>query len=232
MAPAEDIAPQVVAAADKIAHGLLVFVEDVDGRQFGVAAVGLDPLPRAARGEGRRDHGAGDPERGELAVEVVTRHAGFIAGGHRAFAREPLEQTADLARVVRHLPQLGLFDARAQDPHHDLPLAVIERHVGSILLHDRPPIACGSVLAGTTHDYAIRQAGPSILSRSEHGSLGPPIPQRGLGRGPVESWAARSPCPALERRRRLAMMARPRPPRPTPGGTTLHEGHSPSLRAK
>jgi hypothetical protein len=28
------------------------------------------------------------------------------------------------------------------------------------------PFACGSVPPGTTHDYAIGQAGPSILSRS------------------------------------------------------------------
>src|SRR4030095_11316180 len=32
---------------------------------------------------------------------------------------------------------------------------------------------------------------------------------RGFARGPVESQSARSPCPALERRRRLAMMAPP-----------------------
>ena len=85
-------------------------------------------------------------------------------------------------------------------------------------------IACGSVPPGTTHDYVIRQAGPSILSRSGRGSLGPPSPQRGLGRGPVD-WAARSPRPALERRRRLAVTARPRPPRLPPGVTTFHETH-------
>ena len=39
--------------------------------------------------------------------------------------------------------------------------------------------------------------------------FGPPIPRRGLGRGQLESSAARSPDSALERRRRLAMMARP-----------------------
>src|SRR5262245_46127403 len=43
--------------------------------------------------------------------------------------------------------QLGLRVARSQDPRHVLPLAVVERHVGSILLHDRPPIGCGSVPA-------------------------------------------------------------------------------------
>src|SRR5262245_11865091 len=50
---------------------------------------------------------------------------------------------------------------------------------------------------------------PVAVTRSGPGSLGPPIPQRGLGRRPVEARAARSPSPPLERRRRLAMMARP-----------------------
>jgi hypothetical protein len=61
-----------------------------------------------------------------------------------------------------------------------------------------------------THSRRARQHGsPVAVTRSGPGSLGPPIPQRGLGRRPVEASAARSPGPALERRRRLAMMARP-----------------------
>src|SRR5205809_660122 len=58
MPPAENIAADVVAAADEIAHGLLALVEDVDGGELasaeqshelrGVPAVGLDPLPGAS----------------------------------------------------------------------------------------------------------------------------------------------------------------------------------------
>src|SRR5436309_8800294 len=63
MPPAENIAADVVAAADEIAHGLLALVEDVDGGELasaeqshelrGVPAVGLDLLP------GRRGVSAG-----------------------------------------------------------------------------------------------------------------------------------------------------------------------------
>ena len=34
MPPAEDVAANIVAAADEIAHGLLALVEDVDGGEF------------------------------------------------------------------------------------------------------------------------------------------------------------------------------------------------------
>ena len=157
MPPAEDVAANIVAAADEIAHGLLALVEDVDGGEFpgakqahelcGVAPVGLDPLARAARRQRGRDDRTGDAKRDELTVEIVAGDSGFVAGRHRAFAFKPLEEATDLSRIVRDLAELGLRVARSQDPHYDLPLAVIERDVGSILLHDRPPIACGSVPA-------------------------------------------------------------------------------------
>ena len=47
-------------------------------------------------------------------------------------------------------------------------------------------------------------------------------------RGKLETWVllvARSLCPALERRRRLAVMARPRRTGPPPGITSFHEIH-------
>src|SRR3989441_352780 len=63
MPPAEDVAANIVAAADEIAHGLLALVEDVDGGEFpgakqahelcGVAPVGLIRWP------GRRGVSAG-----------------------------------------------------------------------------------------------------------------------------------------------------------------------------
>src|SRR5256886_1060115 len=157
MPPAENIAADVVAAADEIAHGLLALVEDVDGGELasaeqshelrGVPAVGLDPLPGASWGQRWRNDRAGDAEPGDLTVEIVAGHSSFVARRHRPFALEPLEQAADLACVVRDLAKLGLRVAGTQDPCDDLPLAVIERHVGSILVHDRPPFACGSVPA-------------------------------------------------------------------------------------
>src|SRR5213078_3811205 len=120
----------------------------------------------------------------DLAIEIVAGHPGFVARRHRPFARQPLEQATDLARVVRELAQLRLRVAGPQDPRDDLPLAVIERHVGSILLHDRPPFACGSVPPGTTHDSAIGQAGPSILSNF-------------AGTPPWRVAPARPACPSL-----------------------------------
>ena len=56
MPPAKNIAAEVVAASNEIAHRLLTLVEDVDGGELAgaeqahelrrVSAVGLDPLPR------------------------------------------------------------------------------------------------------------------------------------------------------------------------------------------
>jgi hypothetical protein len=157
MPPAEDIAAEVVAAADEITYSLLALIEDVDGGELasaeqshelrGVASIGLDPLPGPSRGQRWRNDRTGDAERRDLTVEIVAGYPGFVARRHRPFALEPLEQAADQARVVRDFPQLRSRVARAQDSGDDLPLAVIKRHVGSILVHDRPPFACGSVPA-------------------------------------------------------------------------------------
>jgi hypothetical protein len=72
---------------------------------------------------------------------------------------------------------------------------------------------------------ARHHGSPVAVSRSGLGSLGPPIPLRGLGRGHFELLVARSPSPERQRRRRLAVMARPGPAGPTPGGTEVHEDH-------
>jgi len=71
MPPAENIAADVVAAADEIAHGLLALVEDVDGGELasaeqshelrGVPAVGLDPLPGASWGQRWRNDAQATP---------------------------------------------------------------------------------------------------------------------------------------------------------------------------
>ena len=57
-----------------------------------------------------------------------------------------------------------------------------------------------------------------------------PHPPEGAGRGRFELLAARSPCPALERRRRLAMMARPRRPGPSSPALTRRPARSPLRR--
>jgi hypothetical protein len=157
MPPAEDITTDVVATTDQIAPRLLDLVGHVDGGELAraievdergrVAPVRLDPPPRAPRRQGRRDHVARYPERAELAVQVIPRSAGFVARGHRPLVLEPCDQAADVLRVIRNLPQLRCGIGGPQDPGDDLPLAVVQRHVGSILLHDRPPFACGSVPA-------------------------------------------------------------------------------------
>src|SRR5439155_539988 len=128
-------------------HGLELLVELglprqglLDREQGGLEGA----LARRQRG---RDDRTGDAKRDELTVEIVAGDSGFVACRHRALALKPLEEATDLSRIVRDLAELGLRVARSQDPHDDLPLAVIERDVGSILLHDRPPIACGSVPA-------------------------------------------------------------------------------------
>ena len=70
---------------------------------------------------------------------------------------EPLEQPPDVGHVVRGLAQLGLGRARLQDARYDRPLAVVQPNVLSLV---------ALVLPGTTHEYAMRQAGPSIWPRS------------------------------------------------------------------
>ena len=99
------------------------------------------------RWPGRRGVSAGAMTEQATPVEIVAGDPRFVARGDGPLAIEPFEQAPDLARVVHDLAKLGLCVARAQDSRDDLPLAVVERHVGSILLHDRPPIACGSVPA-------------------------------------------------------------------------------------
>src|SRR5207247_5077866 len=89
MPPAHDVAAEIVATADEIAHGLLALVEDVDGGELagaeqahelrGVPAVGLDPLPGASWGQRWRNDRAGDAEPGDLTVEIVAGHSRFVA---------------------------------------------------------------------------------------------------------------------------------------------------------
>ena len=156
MAPPQDVAAHVLPAPRQIANRFLGLVGHMDRGQLagakepdqlgGIATVGLDPLPWPPRRQRRGDHLTGRATGGDLSVEIVPRDAGFVAGRDGALARQSPKQPLDQMRLLGHLALLRLSLPRAQDRHHELPLAVIEPHVGrSILLHDRPPFACGSV---------------------------------------------------------------------------------------
>ena len=155
VAPAEDVAAHGLAAAQQIPPRLFGLVWDMDRRQLaraeepdqfgGVAAIGLDPLAGAPRGQRRGDHLTRHLKGRDLPVEIVARDPRLVARLDRPLAPEALEQAPDEGRLLGQLTQFGLRLARPQDPRDDLPLAVIQRHVRSTLVHDRPPFACGSV---------------------------------------------------------------------------------------
>ncbi len=155
VAPAEEILLHVFPAAEEIPHRLRGLVGHVDRGQLPrpeeadqlrrIPAVRLDPVPRLAGRQGGSDDLAGDAQGRELPVQVVPRGTRLVAGHHRPLALEALEEPPEMARLVGDLAQLGLRRFGPQDPHHDRVLAVIEGHVRGILLHDRPPFACGSV---------------------------------------------------------------------------------------
>ena len=155
MAPAHDIAPHGLATPHQVACGFLRLVGHVDRGQLprpkqadqfpGIAAIGLDALPGPTRRQGRRDHLARDPARRDLAIEVVPRDARLVARLHCTFAPESPKQSLNVLRVFRDLLLFGLRSPGLQHRDHELPLAIIERNVDGILLHDRPPFACGSV---------------------------------------------------------------------------------------
>src|SRR5581483_10779463 len=102
MPPAQDIAPDRLAAPQEIPDRLLGLVGHVDGGQLtgteqahelpGVALVGLDALARAPWGQRGRDHLAGDAEAGDLVIEVVDRDTGLVAHLHGTLALQPLDQ--------------------------------------------------------------------------------------------------------------------------------------------
>jgi hypothetical protein len=82
MPPAQDVATDIVAAAQQVAARLFRLVGHVDGgelpgpieaHQLGrVAAVGLDSLPGAPRRQRRRDNLTEHPEGCDPPIEVVT----------------------------------------------------------------------------------------------------------------------------------------------------------------
>src|SRR5262249_57930108 len=97
--PAQDIAPNRLAAPQQIPDRLLCLVGHMDGGQLagpeqshelpGVPLVGLDALARAPRGQRRRDHLTGDTKPGDLAIQVIARHARLVANLDGALALQP-----------------------------------------------------------------------------------------------------------------------------------------------
>jgi hypothetical protein len=131
----------------------------------GVAPIRLDPRARASRGQRRGNHVAWHAACGDLAVEVIARHGRLIARRDRSLAGEALDEVPKQMGFLRQLALLGLRRPGSQDRDNDL------RLLSSSATYVVPwsmvglPFACGSGPPGTTHDHAIGQAGPSILSR-------------------------------------------------------------------
>jgi hypothetical protein len=118
MAPAHDILADVVPAAQEVPDRFLGLVRHMDRGELAgaiepdqlgcVAAIRLDPLPRASRRQGWGDHIARHADGRELPVQVVAGHAGLVADADRALAHEALDEPAEEPRLVRDLPQLRL----------------------------------------------------------------------------------------------------------------------------
>jgi hypothetical protein len=150
MPPAADVLAHRLAAAHQIPQRLLRCVGHMDDRQLArpeqphelarIAAVGLDPLARPPRGQRWRHHRTPRPQADHAAIEVVARHARLVAHADLVpLGLEPPDQAAQRLLGIRDLAQLRVVLARAQNADHELELAVIEGHVRSTLLHDRPP---------------------------------------------------------------------------------------------
>src|SRR5215470_17997532 len=68
-----------------------------------------------------------------------------VARLHGSLALKSLKLPLNVLGVLRDLPLLGLRGPGPQYRDHQLPLAIIDRNVSGIFLHDRPPFACGTV---------------------------------------------------------------------------------------
>lgn len=107
---------QVGAAANEIAQALLLGGRgQAEGKRagamqpqqlLGVAAVGLHPAARLARGERGGDDVAGDPDRGEQPIGRVAAGAGLVADHQALGLAEALDQPAQVALGVGDLDQL------------------------------------------------------------------------------------------------------------------------------
>ena len=96
MPPAEEIFLDLFPAPEQIAGGLPGLVGDRDRGELprpeeahqlrGIPAIGLDPVPRLARRQGRGHDLARDVKGRELAKEVVARRPRLVADPHWALA--------------------------------------------------------------------------------------------------------------------------------------------------
>ena len=179
-------AAQVVAAAHQVAQPFLLRARRVDEGQLAgavethqlarVAAVGLDPVARAHRGERGGDDVAGDADRSEQPVELVAARAGLVADGEPARVAESLHEAADGFLAVLELDEFDLAALRGQDASGDRVLVHVQRD-------ERVGCLRGSVRANVRHDWPSFSVGGSgrnghlnsaTLTRDRNGREGQP----------------------------------------------------------
>ena len=91
-------------------HGFFGLVGDADGGELsgseeadeleGVALVGLDAVPWPLGGEGGGDDLTRHAQGGELAVEVIARGSGLVAGQDWPLSLEALDESAECAGFI------------------------------------------------------------------------------------------------------------------------------------
>jgi hypothetical protein len=141
-----------LACPDEIAHRLVNRVRHPHPGQFAgpeqprqyhrIAPVGLDPLARPLRDQGRRDHQAGVPESLDLAIQPVSGWPRIVAQMQLAIAAGQLaDQPLHRRRRVRHLtekPHLAAATAIG-NRYRVLHLRDIESDKGLAILSHGPP---------------------------------------------------------------------------------------------
>jgi hypothetical protein len=173
------LSPKVVrrclARPHKIAHSFMSPIRRPDPGQFArpmqsskrdrIAPVGLDPLARPFRDQGRRDHQAVVSQRPHLAIKPVSRRPGLKADMQLIVAaRQSLDRLLDRQGAVLDI---------AEKPHFSLPPSFRYRH-GVLLLGDieatktslcfsmvRPPcMRLGSVRPSNPRSHLHERAAP------------------------------------------------------------------------
>ena len=150
MPAAHQIHPDRLAGADEVPQRLLLGARDADRvqlarqqqahQEFGVAAVGLDPLARRARDLARRRHHALHAAARELAREPVPGRPGLIRSADRP--RQPRAQPRRLGDIAADLKPPQLPDLGIEHRRHDLGGVHVQTDEGSSLRHGRL-LLCG-----------------------------------------------------------------------------------------
>ena len=89
------------------------------GQPTAVPRVGLDPIPRRAGHQRRRDHVTGHPHRGQQPVQAEPGRSGLVAHPQLATVAEPVDQPADRPLIVEDLLRVRGHLIRTQNPHQD-----------------------------------------------------------------------------------------------------------------